>query len=141
MALERGFTTLQPIKLVLCARLCGSISLLVGGSKTHRFSPVAALTPLLPTTIFILTVRTPRSYILQTTAGRTTKQLYTYFMESDIVFRIAIVHGTDLGTAIDTEPHERYDRAGKILSANGDMNGRYMKASRVFKRLQTVNGL
>lgn len=45
----------------------------------------------------------PYSHIPQTTAGRarTTKQLYTHFMESDIVFRIAIVHVTDLEAAID----------------------------------------
>lgn len=35
-------------------------------------------------------------------AKRMTKQLYTCFMDSDIVFRIAIVHATNFETAIDT---------------------------------------
>jgi len=43
-----------------------------------------------------------RSYIpSHRPVERTVKQLYTYFMESDIVFRIAIVHATNLKASID----------------------------------------
>lgn len=63
-------------------------------------------------------------------------------MESDIVFRIAIVHATDLETAIDTA--NVMTVSGKILSTNGErVYKRPMrKGPKVFKRLQTeANGL
>lgn len=50
----------------------------------------------------ILTIRAPATTsIKHRPIERTAKQLYTYFMEPDIVFRIAIVHATDLEIPID----------------------------------------
>lgn len=69
---------------------------------------------------------------------RTAKQLYTYFIEPDIVFRIAIVHAIDLKTPIDnvnvTTALEKYcpDSMG-IQMTN--------KNRKMFKRLQTLNDL
>lgn len=67
-------------------------------------------------------------------------------MESDIVFRIAIVHATDLETAIDAA--KRYSRGKYGLANDKGKGGREGKGTRmagktpkVFKRLQTINSL
>lgn len=97
VALERGFTTLQPIKLVRCKAVRVNLTP-VSGSRIRLWTHSSFL-PVRPPYPHGLG---PCSHIFQTTVGRTTKQLYTYFMESNIVFRIAIVHATDFKTTIDT---------------------------------------
>jgi len=77
----------------------------VGQSRSRqRFEdPVMDSFPLSPRNRVILTVRAlVTTSFKQRPIERTAKQLYTYFMESDIVFRIAIVHVADFETAIDS---------------------------------------
>lgn len=132
MALERGFTTLQPIKLVPRETVWVNLT-----SRRWLEDPAAGAHPLPPYGHLILAVRTlVATSFKQRPVERTTKQLYTYFMESDIVFRIAIVHATDLETAFD---RERYDRAGEILSTSGGY-GRY-ESPKILKRPQTANDM
>lgn len=110
-------------------------------SRQQFEDPVMDSLPVSPRDRVILTVR-----VLVTTSfkqrpiERTAKQLYTYFIEFDIVFRIAIVHVVDLETAIYsanvmTWALEKYC----LRTAWGTRTAN--KLPKVFKRLQMVNWL
>lgn len=99
VALERGFTTLQPIKLVRCKAVRVNLTP-VSGSRIRLWTHSSFL-PVRPPYPHGLAHGVATSF-KQWLVERTTKQLYTYFMESNIVFRIAIVHATDFKITIDT---------------------------------------